>query len=284
MQKIIFSDVDGTLVDHSFTVTDEINNKLKNLEARFVVATGRMYDSAQHLNLGVDSDMICSNGSEVIVNDKVLIQKTMDKATSKAIVKELLAQNKYLNIYTTSGVYVPEFDGLLDIIMKETYTYAQAVSKTVAEFQVNLEGHLNLFYFTNIATDNIESVLATSDVIKLEIVDCHNQEEAITDLESNFEVSAYSSFGNNLEIVPQGITKVHGIKKYIEHINPSEHITFAIGDGNNDIEMLKHVDVAIAMGNACDALKQVADHVVSNQSDGGMLEALEIIENYQYPI
>lgn len=281
MKKIVFSDVDGTLVDHSFTITDEINAKLNNLDARFVVATGRMYDSARHLNLEVEADMICSNGSEVIVGEQIIIQKTMERETAKNIVSMLLAQKKYLNIYTTSGVYVPEFSGLNKIIMEETYTYASQVSTTVKQFAENLEGHLNLFYFSNIATDNINSVLDTSEVIKLEIVDCHNQEQAITELETNFEVSAYSSFGNNLEIVPKGITKVHGIEKYIEHINPTEHITFAIGDGSNDLEMLKHADVAIAMGNAKDELKQIADFVVSHQNAGGMLEALTIIENYK---
>lgn len=280
MKKIIFSDVDGTLVDHSFTVTDEINRKLKQLDAKFVVATGRMYETAKDLNLEVESDMICSNGSEVIVDKQVLIQTTMDRDVSKQIITELLAQKKYLNIYTTSGVYVPTFDGLLDVIMQETYTYASAISKSVEEFDHNLQGHLNLFYYTNIPTDNIMAILDNSDVIKLEIVDCHNQVQAITDLQSKFEVSAYSSFGNNLEIVPKGITKVHGISKYIEHINPGEHLTFAIGDGSNDIEMLKYADVAIAMGNANEQLKAVADYIVSNQNDGGMLEALSIIENY----
>lgn len=280
MKKIIFSDVDGTLVDHSFTVTDEINRKLKQLDAKFVVATGRMYETAKDLNLEVESDMICSNGSEVIVDKQVLIQTTMDRDVSKQIITELLAKKKYLNIYTTSGVYVPTFDGLLDVIMQETYTYASAISKSVEEFDHNLQGHLNLFYYTNIPTDNIMTILDNSDVIKLEIVDCHNQVQAITDLQSKFEVSAYSSFGNNLEIVPKGITKVHGISKYIEHINPGEHLTFAIGDGSNDIEMLKYADVAIAMGNANEQLKAVADYIVSNQNDGGMLEALSIIENY----
>lgn len=280
MQKIIFSDVDGTLVDHSFMVTDEINKRLGEINAKFVVATGRMYDSAQHLNLDIDSDMICSNGSEVIVNNQILIQKTMDKDISKQIVNELIARRKYLNIYTTSGVYVPEFDGLLDIIMEETHAYASSISTNVNEYQENVNGHLNLFYFTNIPTTNINYVLDKSEVIKLEIVDCHNPEQTIIELESNFEVSAYSSFGNNLEIVPQGITKVYGIEKYIEHISPGEHTTFAIGDGSNDIEMLKHADVAIAMGNAGDSLKAVADYIVSHQNDGGMLEALEIIENY----
>lgn len=280
MNKIIFSDVDGTLVDHSFTVTDEINSKLQAMDSRFVVATGRMYDSAKHLNLKVDADMICSNGSEVIVDNQVLIQKTMDKDISKQIVSELISKRKYLNIYTTSGVYVPEFDGLLDIIMTETHAYASSISTNVSEYQENVNGHLNLFYFTNIPTTDINHVLDTSEVIKLEIVDCHNPEQTINELESNFEVSAYSSFGNNLEIVPQGITKVHGIEKYIEHTSPGKHTIFAIGDGSNDIEMLKHADVAIAMGNACDNLKEIADYVVSHQNDGGMLEALEIIENY----
>ncbi len=281
MKKLIFSDVDGTLVDHSFTVSDEINQRLKEIDAKFVVATGRMYDSAKDLNLDIKADMICSNGSEVIVDDKMLIQKTMDNETANQIVSELVKDKKYLNVYTTSGVYVPSFEGLLDVIMEETYTYAKQISKTVADFESNVKGHLHLFYNTNIETDQIETILGNSEVIKLEIVDCYNQQQMITDLETRFDVSAYSSFGNNLEIVPKGITKVYGISKYVEHLELDDHLTFAIGDGSNDIEMLKHADIGIAMGNACAPLKQIADHVVSEQSAGGMLEALEIIDGYE---
>ncbi len=280
MKKIIFSDVDGTLVDHSFTVSDEINAKLKTLNAEFVVATGRMYESAKDLNLDIKSDMICSNGSEVVIDNKLLIQKHLDKTTATQIVSKLVEQKKYLNIYTTSGVYVPYFEGCLDIIMNETHNYAKAISNSVEEYEKNIQGHLHLFYYTNTLTKDIFKILENSQVIKLEIVDCYNQQEEIAYLETNYQVSAYSSFGNNLEIVPQGITKVHGITNYLEHIDSSKYITFAIGDGNNDIDMLKHADVSIAMGNACEPLKQVADHIVANQCNGGMLEALAIIENY----
>ncbi len=281
MKKIIFSDVDGTLVDHSFCISDEINKKIVELDLPFVVATGRMYDTAKDLNLAVESDMICSNGSEVIVNSNILHQTTMDHNEAISIINNLLNERNYINIYTTSGVYVPYFEGLNSIIMEDTYRYAKGHSKSVDDFKENVNAHLELFYYTNEIVDDIESVLQNSRVIKIEIVDCMDMALTISELENEFAVSAYSSFGNNLEVVPQGITKVHGINKYIEHKGFEDYITFAIGDGNNDIEMIKFATVGIAMGNASEELKKHADFIVSDQSDGGLIEALAIIENYK---
>ncbi len=281
MKKIVFSDLDGTLVDHHFTVTDEINRKIEQLDARFVIATGRMYDTAKDLNINVPADMICSNGSEVTINQELVYQKTMDKKQSLDLIKHLLNERMYINVYTTSGVYVPYFEGLNTIIMGDTYRYAKSHSKSVDDFKRNIGAHLDLFYYTNEIVDNIEDILETGDVIKLEIVFCMDIVEKTNELEELYDVNAYSSFGNNLEIVPLGITKVHGITKYLEMTETNNYTSFAIGDGHNDIEMIKYADVGIAMGNACYELKQHADFIVANQDEGGMLEALEIIKNYQ---
>ncbi len=281
MEKIIFSDVDGTLVDHTFKITEEINQKIDKTNAQLVIATGRMYEAAKHLNLTSPVDMICSNGSEVIVDGELIHQTFMDKSVATFIVKELLQKHYFLNVYTTKGVFVPEFEGLLPIIIENTIRYAQNEVTTVNEFHENIESHLDLFYHSNKPTDDIFKELKTSEVIKIEIVDCKKIEFCTGYLSMGYGVSAYSSFGNNLEIVPKGMSKVNGIEKYLTHKQKANCITFGIGDGNNDIEMLKHVDVAIAMGNASDKLKAVADIVVAKQNEGGYLEALDYIEQYQ---
>lgn len=281
MEKIIFSDVDGTLVDHSFKITDEINQELENIDAKLVIATGRMYEAAKHLNLTKPTDMICSNGSEVIVGEKLIHQTFMDKSVATFIIKELLQKQYFLNVYTTNGVFVPEFEGLLPIIIENTIRYAADNVQTVNEFHKNIESHLDLFYHSNKPTKDIFSELKNSEVIKIEIVDCKKIDFCTGYLSTGFGVTAYSSFGNNLEIVPKGMSKVNGIEKYLAHTQKKNYITFGIGDGNNDIEMLKYVDVAIAMGNASDSLKAVADIVVKNQNEGGYIQALEFIKNYQ---
>ncbi|MFR1042121.1 MAG: HAD hydrolase family protein, partial [Faecalibacillus intestinalis] len=51
--------------------------------------------------------------------------------------------------------------------------------------------------------------------------------------------------------------------------------TMAFGDGGNDMQMLKHVNTAIAMGNAGDELKSIADFVTKDVDDEGIAYALK---------
>jgi hydroxymethylpyrimidine pyrophosphatase-like HAD family hydrolase len=54
--------------------------------------------------------------------------------------------------------------------------------------------------------------------------------------------------------------------------------TIAVGDGLNDIDMLKASKIGIAVGNACEELKSVADMVTGNIEDGGIYEAFQALK------
>ena len=77
------------------------------------------------------------------------------------------------------------------------------------------------------------------------------------------------------DISPLGGTKQHGIDEFLKyyHINLEE--TMAFGDGGNDIPMLKHVAISIAMGNANDEVKTVADYVTDDVEHDGITKALK---------
>ena len=49
----------------------------------------------------------------------------------------------------------------------------------------------------------------------------------------------------------------------------------AFGDGGNDVGMLAHVGLGVAMGNASDAVKQYADYVTADVDEDGVARALE---------
>ena len=51
--------------------------------------------------------------------------------------------------------------------------------------------------------------------------------------------------------------------------------TYCVGDGRNDIDMLKEADVGIAMGNACEELKKVADIVIGCVDEDGIYTYLK---------
>ena len=76
------------------------------------------------------------------------------------------------------------------------------------------------------------------------------------------------------DIIRRGNNKQTGIDTLLRHYGIRLDETMAFGDGGNDIPMLRHAAVGIAMGNASDAVKQAADYVTSDVDDEGIARAL----------
>ncbi len=77
------------------------------------------------------------------------------------------------------------------------------------------------------------------------------------------------------DISPIGGTKQLGIDKFLEYYGLDLKDTMAFGDGGNDMQMLQHVSLAVAMGNAGDELKSIADFVTKGVDDEGIAYALK---------
>ena len=69
-------------------------------------------------------------------------------------------------------------------------------------------------------------------------------------------------------------SKARGIQSIAQHLGYSAEHVMAFGDGVNDLEMLAHVGVGVAMGNARVELKEIAQYVTSDIEDDGVLNAL----------
>lgn len=77
-----------------------------------------------------------------------------------------------------------------------------------------------------------------------------------------------------LEIVPKGTDKWEGVKRLLKGTDIKEHNVMAIGDGTNDIEMIKGSGLGIAMGNAKDEVKVIADIIVDTNDRDGLADAI----------
>ena len=78
-----------------------------------------------------------------------------------------------------------------------------------------------------------------------------------------------------VEIVPKGFSKASGIEKICEYLGISHSDTYAFGDSTNDIEMLRYVQVGIAMGSGTEDAKRAADYVTADLRDDGIWKGLE---------
>lgn len=80
---------------------------------------------------------------------------------------------------------------------------------------------------------------------------------------------------NMLEVVPAGVNKWAGLQVLLQHMDIDPQYMMAVGDGSNDLEMVKNAGIGIAMGNAVPSVKAAAAVVVSSNDDGGIVEAFE---------
>ena len=76
------------------------------------------------------------------------------------------------------------------------------------------------------------------------------------------------------DVVPKGSSKAIGIDHIIAHYGIALEETMAFGDGGNDIPMLRHAGIGVALGNASDEVKASADWVTTSVDEDGIMNAL----------
>lgn len=83
--------------------------------------------------------------------------------------------------------------------------------------------------------------------------------------------------GSYIECAPKGCTKSAAMDIVLDYLGIKKANSIAIGDSVNDIDMLKNAGIAVAMGNAIDTVKEIADFISTSCSDGGVGYAIEKI-------
>lgn len=86
--------------------------------------------------------------------------------------------------------------------------------------------------------------------------------------------SAFRWYPTFADVVPKGVGKDVGMDRIMEHFGLRREETMAFGDGGNDVPMLRHAGIGVAMGNAGDEAKAVSDHITSSVDDDGVERAL----------
>lgn len=111
--------------------------------------------------------------------------------------------------------------------------------------------------------------LASSDRVKNELL------PAWSTIVENTSAQTMQAVPDMLEIVPRGWNKWVGLCELLNDFEIEKHHVMAIGDGDNDYELVAGVGVGIAMGNGVDKVKSVAYDIVASNDEGGVAEAIE---------
>ena len=260
MDKAVFFDIDGTLMDCLNGITDitpRVKKAIRALQAKgnyVFIATGRPYAFLNEAlnNFGFDG-FILTNGAYVKVKDKCIYKE----AIKKELVKELVCNFEKLNI---------EY-----ILQGETYSYIKDEHKKLNSFYDSygipknyLEGNFNL---------------EVVDIYKIEMLcnDKKGRDNCLSLRNGNFDY-VHNVEEGSFELYSKTNSKATGILKVLECLGIHLENSYAFGDGKNDIEMLSTVGCGIAMGNADDYVKSYAKKVTDTvQNDGVALEIEKFI-------
>lgn len=274
MYKLVAMDLDGTLLNDKKEITQEnlkLINTLENKGYEVVIATGRRYWSAKDLTREIKSDItILANNGNVVRNsrdDKDIITKHLDINSFRTIMKE----GKKRNLYPI--IHVDDFHGGIDIIIeldKDDKNYYDYMEKNKRFIQV--DNYLDI-------QKKILAVVYVGDKATLNNfrIDILNKYPNLCNAHIMENISIAEVL---LEIMhPEG-TKWLSLLEYASSKNIKAEEIIAIGDDNNDIEMLQNVGLGIAMKNATKGVLSVANHITEkNNNESGVAFELRRVLN-----
>jgi len=263
MYKIIALDMDGTLLNSDKIITEKTKIALQAARTKgvkVVLASGRPIDGLRkylkELDL-VDKDeyVLSYNGS--------LVQETK----GDAIIHESGLKGSDLHyIYSLSsklGVNIHAFSGEDGLITPKISKYT--------EVEAELNG-------IDIKIVDFEKVHVNENIIKIMLIDdVEILDAALAKLPKEvFErYNVVKSTPYFLEIINKEGNKGQGLKALAKHLNVKREEIIAVGDAGNDIDMIKYAGLGVAMGNATDEVKDLADYQTSSNNEDGIAEIVE---------
>lgn len=259
MIKALFFDIDGTLVSfntHQIPAsTVEAIAEARRRGVKIIIATGRprvLINNLQALQeRGLIDAYVTVNGGYCFVGNEVISHKPLSEQSVHTILNYTSQQGIPCIVVGEDDICCNCFDGQVDeLFYQHLKVTVPMPERTPAQAAPSGKKIYQLSAFIDAAH---EAVLAP------QIADCEigRWHPAFVDISSG------------------GSTKQKGIDEMLRYFGLSLDETMAFGDGGNDIPMIKHAHIGVAMGNANDQVKAVADFVTNTVDDDGIAHALK---------
>lgn len=268
-------DMDHTLLDSGFNLSEVDARAIKKVSDSgvvIIIATGRMPDAVvKKINdiIGYVDYAVCYNGALVLdvrygrriyscdVPWKVFFEmyENIDKAVY------------HFALFSYDKVYVAGSED--DEMMQEYRRRTGAMIQEVRDIKMirDIPVHKYLVY-----KKNIEKSDGWVDVAECEIYNVVS--ELVRD-----KLNVIKTRLGYVECINKDVSKWTSIKKVLNQIAISEEDMMCVGDGYNDIEMVKYAGIGIAVDNAIPELKRVADVIVADNNSSGVSQAIDIAMN-----
>lgn len=256
--KALFFDIDGTLVSFNThqvpASTLEAIHRVREKGVKVFIATGRPIPFINNLK-GVEYDGIMAvNGAYCVTADgHVILKRCVPMEDIARMVEDAKVhpmpivfagtEKAIACLMDTDSKTVGEVMSLLHLPMPQKLPVEKALEMEVMQV---------IAYFTREQETRI-------------------MEEVLTGCDAARWHPAFA------DCICKGTSKATGIDAICEYYGIRLEETMAFGDGGNDIAMLRHAGIGVAMGNASDEVKEAADFVTTTVDDDGVANVLKYI-------
>ncbi|WP_313891436.1 Cof-type HAD-IIB family hydrolase [Psychrobacillus sp.] len=249
--KILFFDIDGTILDHDKKIPDgvvEAIQKAKENGHEVVIATGRSAFTASFIfeQLNIDS-FVCYNGQVVQFKGEIIHSGVIDRTALQRLT-DFASERQQPLVYMGTNEMVSNLLEHNDI-HESISTLKIDFPRAEENFYLENDVHQALIFCDIAAQEEYEKAFPHLKFVRWHRVSC--------------------------DVLPLGVSKAKGIELLLTHLNKTPEDAIAFGDGLNDLEMLEYVGTGVAMGNSVEELKEKATFVTDHVSENGLVNAMK---------
>lgn len=272
--KVIVMDIDGTLTNDNKVISEKTKATLMKAQEKgitLVLASGRPTNGLVYLAKELEMDkhnglLISFNGSKIIdcETEEVLFNEPLKIKDGKDILEHMKNFDVIPMIYKNDYMYVNDvYNNLINV---------DGVTKNIIEYEAR-----NCRYkiceiddLADFANYPMSKVLVAGNPEYLEKHYNKMMEPFKDTLNCVFTSPFY------FEYTAQGIDKAKALDAVLSKLGHTKDEVIAFGDGHNDKTMIEYAGLGVAMDNAVQDLKDVANYITLSNNDDGIADALNI--------
>lgn len=273
MIRLIASDLDGTILKDDYTIPEDnlkAIDSLKRNNIPFVVCTGKTYSVSKNICKNLHANFgIFGNGNQIInlATGEEIERRILSLDEIKTCISIVNKYNLHIHAYTEDTIITEKLmymDLRSSILFSDTIKF-EIVDSVLDYIEKNNPIILKLVISSSSNLDNIKEEL--EKITNLSIMHINKTglyKDTIIDKEYEY-----------LDISPFEVSKGSALNKLKKYLNLEKENILSIGDNINDITMFESSGIGVAVNNAYDEVKKVANFTTSSSAEnGGFAEAI----------
>lgn len=277
MGKIVFLDVDGTLIDYEAKLPESAARAVNEARAnghKVYICTGCSKAEILQRHLCDLDGMIGGNGAYVEDNEKVIMHQGLTKEEVKHIVDWCNERKLGFYLEANSGMYCNDYmyEQGPEVMIK----YSQGKGANLDQAKENSKRFIDGFIHLR------GEDLYRDDVNKISFILSSYQDHLDSKVEfPELEANTWGGKGEYAlygDLGPKGITKKHAIEVLLNYLNADVKDTISFGDAKIDLSMFELCAYNVAMGNGGKEIKEAADYITDDVNEDGLYNAFKYLK------